>query len=230
MTEISRPFEAQPYEDDLDFLQHAFEWIMALARAVGARRENQKATMVAEPSLLLAVPEGEDETGGSPWDSIEARLREAVEARSLGSREAGSPTALDHLVDDLDLGESERLALLLAAAGAFSTTLHEDIIEVTGMNWSFIAPCAEFCVAMTQNDSLALRMEIRQALGPKGTLVREGLIDSTYCEDDLPAEFWQANIRLTNKGLALLTGQAEIRADQMPCPSCARPAKAAQGA
>jgi len=225
----SHTFEVQPYGDELAALEHAFEWLMALAKVIGTRRDSQKASVAAEPSRLMAVSEGKDEFG-LPCEGVEACLREAVEARSLASRQAGSPTSLDRLTDAYQLGEPERLALLLAAVGAFSTTRHEDIVEASGLNWSFLAPCPEFIAAMMLDDSLALRVEIRRVLGPHGTLAREGLMDSTFCEDDLPAEFWQqANLRLTSKGLALLNGESEIRGE-MQCPLCGSPTRAMQGA
>lgn len=218
MTDTNKP---QPFESDAQYLDRAFEYLVAQARRIGAERRLRE-DADSRPhwdcrtiGQFDRVSQEETRRQVEALSVEERRLREHLEARLMAHRadRARPPLGIDVVVEAAGLGDEERVILLVCAALAISPDIGKAISEGIGVG-PFSRFGIEGALILMEADGVGDWLKYRRLFLRSGALVRNGLVTIEYPSITFgPTDVLSAAVEITHKGLALVTGDPTLEAE-----------------
>jgi SpoVK/Ycf46/Vps4 family AAA+-type ATPase len=218
----------QPYENDLQYLEDELEWIELRCKRIITQG-------------LIDEMSGDDEAGvyynqsyyGPRDQSLEAliakrdslekrerKLRLRTDSRLSVTRQAGTPVALDQLVELYGLGEFERTVILLAASVTFSRRF----VQMYGRIWNGYEALVVETVFSFCELSFAERIEHLKHFSQSNTLFRNELVTLNLgARIQSPQELLDAQLRISNRTFDFIVGDEHFMDEFMDFSSVEEP-------
>jgi SpoVK/Ycf46/Vps4 family AAA+-type ATPase len=207
---------AQPFEDDLDYLQHELEWLEVRCWRLAAERVLERVVEKSPERRRRHYGRDEEENPGTLRAKIkrlvaeEQKHREAIDARLEVHRRGEAPAvALDEVCEMYGLDGFERNVLLMAAAVAFSQRFDEYYGEL--LQESFGAHLSVEVTFAFHELSFAESVRRRSTYSPRSPLVANDLVAvDLHTRMMSPQDLLNARISVANRTFAQLVGKSQL--------------------
>jgi len=207
------PMRFEPWPTDLAYIEDELEWVSLRCERLGLERRRD-----ATPEDRLRahggayVQEARVEPHVFAARIAEMRLREdearaTLDARLVAHRSAGRELGLDRMVQAHGLDAFERTVLLLAAGPCVSRRFERLYAHLEGERHQSLTVDVAFSFAGL---SAADRIAHRGALGPRGRLVLDDLIDMRFGVSPSPKDLLATDIELRGRTFSFLLGDASL--------------------
>lgn len=206
----------EPFADDGEFLDVAFDWLTTRAKRLTLEREiraaeNDEAVVTGgRRSRRHAVEEEEDAAVRvATLQALEDHQRGVLQGRLAAHRAepTARPLGFDRLVRDHDLGEDEQMVVLATLCGAISEERSNEMFGDLGVGF-YGNLTVEGVSRLLDARTTAERLRVRRLLRVDGRLARSGVLvlDHLTQAPVHPDDFIGARLRLTEQAFAILTG------------------------
>lgn len=207
----------EPFADDGEFLDLAFDWLTTRAKRLTLEREsraaeNDEAVVTGgRRSRRRAVEVDEDAAVRvAALQALEDHQRGVLQGRLAAHRSdlTTRPLGFARIVHDHDLGEDEQMVVLAALCGAISEERSQDLWGDLAVGYYGLLT-VEGVSRLLDAHATAERLRVRRMLREDGKLVRSGvLVLDHLTQAPQPDDVLGARLRLTEKAFSVLTGEA----------------------
>jgi hypothetical protein len=214
------PNQPEPYDIDTH-LQDEVRWLTLrctrLAMLRDIRRSREGVDVVSDDPEIGAKPEQRKHLVA--LREAEDGLRTRIDERLAVSRRDGRSIGLDALCTRFDLDHVERQVLLLVTVPALGIEMADVLGGVGGFSFSIASVSPEIVGTFLQLDLNGL-LGLRDVLGPKGALVKHGLIEVEQVgRYNRVQDFAAWGLFISEMAFNVITGRAPSD-DKHLCPTC----------
>jgi len=213
---MTDPIKPQPFKDDAEFLDLAFEHLVARARRIGAERQlvedvHSHPLWHHDRTLGRQGTVGEEESRRRIEQDLQAeerRLGEQLQARMVAHRadKSREPLGLDLVTKEAGLDKDERMVLTAVTALAVSPDVAKELSEGLGCGL-FSRFGIEAAIRLLGPSGTSDWLRHRNLFHRSSPLISAGLITieypSTVCS---PGDLLMATIEITPRAFATVTG------------------------
>ncbi len=202
--------DINPFNDDLDLLEHEIAWVAMRSKRLAAikeQAEDQRSTRQRSPTWGSANNTAEVQIPADLDAALaeDQTLRATIDARIRATEASGATLGLRVLVQRHDLDEADRNTMLLCLVPCVGSRATDPLERIGGYGLPGCISAevvARFC-------ELSVRERLsRHRFDSSHKLIAAGLMQGDLDDDASPGEWPTNSIKLTNKGFTALTGIA----------------------